>query len=183
VPFTWSYRLNQTKSLAVKLGTQLHKVQVDNDMTNGEYTSSEGQKFMIEVQVTGNSKKVLISEVSKKGGKNNAKQGEDRERKDITLQRIFKRALGNVMSTKLDIRGLTISFVDEKPQEILLLTLYDIKFRFNSWYEPREDRVGVFENGTKIKFQMEHLQLDNMTNSNMPVILAPIKPLMSKKDI
>ena len=87
------------------------------------------------------------------------------------------------MNTKIDIRGLSISFVDEKPQEIILLTLYDIKLRFKKWYEPRYDRLGVFENGTKIKFQMEHMQLDNMTSNTMPVILAPIKPLMNKKDL
>lgn len=61
--------------------------------------------------------------------------------------------------------------------------MYDAKLRFNQWYEPREDRIGIFENGTKIKFQMEHLQLDNMTSNTMPVILAPVKPLMNKKDI
>lgn len=54
--------------------------------------------------------------------------------------------------------------------------------RLFKWFEPREDRSGIFEQNTKLKFQIEHLQLDNMTNNIMPVVLAPVKPLLNKKD-
>lgn len=79
-------------------------------------------------------------------------------------------------------RGLSLSFIDEKPQELLLLTIYDVRVRLFKWFEPREDRSGIFEQNTKLKFQIEHLQLDNMNNNIMPVILAPMKPLLNKKD-
>ena len=51
-------------------------------------------------------------------------------------------------------RGMSLSFIDDKPQELILLTIYDVKFRFFKWYEPREDHAGIFENNTKLKFEM-----------------------------
>jgi hypothetical protein len=71
--------------------------------------------------------------------------------------------------------------VDEGPQETLLLSLYDVKLRIQEWLESRVERgaaAGNFESVRKIKFQMQHMQLDNMTSMTMPVIFAPTKPLL-----
>lgn len=78
---------------------------------------------------------------------------------------------------------MTLSFIDEKPQEVLLLALYDVKLRLLQWTESRDDVGAIFENVRKIKFQMQHLQLDNMTSVGMPVILAPSKVLLDKPDL
>ena len=48
--------------------------------------------------------------------------------------------------------------------------------------EARSDHSGIFDSNTKFQFLLRHLQLDNMTNQIMPVILAPTRPLLDKRD-
>lgn len=76
--------------------------------------------------------------------------------------------------------------MDEAPKEILLFTIYGVKLRLQKWIENRETSTGVssgiFENLTKLKFQMAHMQIDNMSDSSMPVILIPTRPIEHKVD-
>ena len=77
-------------------------------------------------------------------------------------------------------KGIGLSFIDYQPRELLYLSIYNIKFGMQNWIETRIDGSGLMESITKFKLNIDHLQLDNMINQIMPVVLAPIKPLLNK---
>lgn len=81
------------------------------------------------------------------------------------------------MDINLDLRGIGLSFIDDKPVEILFLTLFGINIDLHRWAESRSDGSGVLETMTRIKLNLNHVQIDNMVNDIMPVILAPARSL------
>lgn len=150
-PFAWASMLNQNKQLAVKIGTQIHRINIDKAMGKTEIQTGT-QLYVVEIRVTANAKRIRIGYRDNKSGTSNNKRVQAEY-----LTNLLKKTQGREMMVSVDMRGMSLSFVDEKPQELLLLTIYDVRVRLFKWYEPREDRSGVFEKNTKLKFQMQHL--------------------------
>jgi len=57
-----------------------------------------------------------------------------------------------------------LSFIDDKPSELLFLSLYNLKIELQRWAEQRQDGSGIIETMTKTKLHLQHLQLDNMAH-------------------
>jgi len=71
--------------------------------------------LLIEVRVSGSSKKLVVMEKTKRV-----------ENRPNHLIALIKRRIGQKLAITLSLKGLGLSFIDETPQELLFLSLHDL---------------------------------------------------------
>ena len=71
--------------------------------------------MLIEVRVSGSSKKLVVMEKTKRV-----------ENRPNHLLALIKRRIGQKLAITLSLKGLGLSFIDETPQELLFLSLHDL---------------------------------------------------------
>ena len=71
--------------------------------------------MLIEVRVSGSSKKLVIMEKTERV-----------ENRPNHLIALIKRRIGQKLAITLSLKGLGLSFIDETPQELLFLSLHDL---------------------------------------------------------
>lgn len=81
--------------------------------------NDETDAFLIEVRVTGSSKKMIIQD-----------RDEGLLNKNNNLISLLKRRIGQKSGINISLKGIGLSFIDEKPQELLFLTIQDINLSF-----------------------------------------------------
>ena len=168
VPFVWSDRTCQGRRLGLRIGSTTKELNIDKE-TPKIVVQVGQERYSVEVSVTGNAKKIKISAVD--AARESRKQA-------LFLQSLLKRCMLQQLSVGVRLEGLGLSFIDDKPAELLFLSLFDLRLELQRWAEQRQDGSGVMETVTKAKLHLQHLQLDNMAHQVMPVILAPTKPLV-----
>eukprot|EP00347_Sterkiella_histriomuscorum_P017164 403350423 len=168
VPYVWQDRTLPNRLLAIKIGNSLKEINIDQGMQKLIFSASNQMRYNVEINVSGNAKKIKISSI------NDEKES---FKKAIYLQNLLKRQTLSSLSINLDLRGIGLSFIDEKPVELLFLSLFGINIDLHRWAESRSDGSGILETMTRITLHLNHLQIDNMVNDIMPVILAPSRSL------
>ena len=85
------------------------------EVTEIKSTEDPDDSFLIEVRVSGSSKKLIIME-----------KIERKEDKSNSLMGLMKRRIGQKMAVTLSLKGLGLSFIDETPRELLYLSLHEL---------------------------------------------------------
>jgi hypothetical protein len=86
---------------------------------------------------------------------------------------MIKKLIWHKKSIKFKLKGIGLSFIDETPQELLYFTFHGLKLSFYQWLELRNkndtinindwtDEPSYFDQNSKIRGSLKHLQLDNM---------------------
>jgi hypothetical protein len=98
---------------------------------------------------------------------------------DDELTRSFAKSQKNlenaVEGTQVEVglKGFGISFIDNKPQELLYMCIDEIDIFFKTTTSNLEDDLKDFTEN-KIEFMMDigNFQIDNLTNEELPVVLG-----------
>ena len=119
--YAWNKRTEGNRLLAIKLGGVsgcLQHINIDKAVKKFEVKTPNQQVYLIEVKIVGSVKKVKISEKTESLGE---------FVKAKYLQELLKKYYGQKINLGLDLKGVGISFIDETPEELLFLSLYEIK--------------------------------------------------------
>jgi hypothetical protein len=116
-PFTWANRTLPKRLLGLRLGSSIYEIDLEKELEVTEIKSNDEleETLLIEVRVSGSSKKLVIMEKTERV-----------ENRSNDLIALMKRRIGQKAAITISLKGLGLSFIDETPQELLFLSLHEL---------------------------------------------------------
>ena len=116
-PFTWANRTLPKRLLGLRLGSSIYEIDLEKELEVTEIKSNDEleETLLIEVRVSGSSKKLVIMEKTERV-----------ESRSNDLIALMKRRIGQKAAITISLKGLGLSFIDETPQELLFLSLHEL---------------------------------------------------------
>lgn len=79
----------------------------------------------------------------------------------------------NAMYITVNLEGVGVSIVDEEPKEILFLSIYRIHASMINETKLVDNEVHIIENQEEYNLRISHIQIDNVTSKDNPVLFSP----------
>lgn len=85
----------------------------------------------------------------------------------------------NGIKLNIDLKGLGVSIVDKEPKELMYLSIFRI--HVEGIRDVKKQQFGVTETENEYKLKIYHVQIDNMTSIENPLLLSPYEVIDKKK--
>ena len=138
----------------------------------------QDQKYLVEVTTTGYYRQIEVKDEKIEDeiylSKNkNFKFSDGELYKSLRTMIVTKK---NITTCSLDLLGFGVSVIDKEPKEILYLSIFKIlaKFQQNIIEKFHSEEI---ETSIMLDLNINHLQVDNMTGDENPIILTSINAL------
>lgn len=142
-----------------------------------------GEKYLVEITTTGYYRQI---EIRNESVENEVLRSKNKTHKftEGELYKSFRTMIAmkkNITICSLDLLGFGVSIINKEPKEILYLSIFKIKadFQQNIIEKPQTEEI---ETSIMLDLKINHLQVDNMTGDENPIILTPVTAL-DKRDI